>query len=269
MARLGDQYERVFRCFDEDGDGKLSPSELRRRVCLTGGVLLLTEAEVVVESLDSDGDGLLCLEDFVGFMENASEEEKTDDLREAFGMYATDGCGFITPKSLKRMLSRLGQSKSMDECEAMIGHFDLDGDGVISFDEFKRVFRCFDEDGDGKLSPSELRQRVGLMGGELLLKEAEVAIESLDSDGDGLLCLEDFIGFMEGGDEEEKMGDLREAFGMYATEGCGFITPKSLKRMLSRLGQSESVDECEAMIVHFDVDGDGVISFDEFKVMMM
>ncbi|KAI6682731.1 hypothetical protein NL676_028644 [Syzygium grande] len=136
-------------------------------------------------------------------------------------------------------------------------------------ERYKLVFRWFDEDGDGKLSPSELRQRVGLTGGELLLKEAEVMVESLDSDGDGLLCLEDFVGFMEGGGEEEKMGDLREAFGMYVTDECEFITPKSLKRMLSRLGQSKTADECEAMIGHFDLDGDGMISFDEFKVMMV
>ncbi|KAF7847392.1 hypothetical protein BT93_L3009 [Corymbia citriodora subsp. variegata] len=137
MVRLAEQYERVFQCFDEDGDGKLSPSELRRSMALTGGELLLQEVEVAVESLDSDGDGLLCLEDFVGFMEGGDEEEKMGDLREAFGMYVTGGCRFITPESLKRMLSRLGQSKTVDECEAMIGHFDLNGDGVISFDEFK------------------------------------------------------------------------------------------------------------------------------------
>ncbi|KAL3748041.1 hypothetical protein ACJRO7_009290 [Eucalyptus globulus] len=136
-------------------------------------------------------------------------------------------------------------------------------------DRYERVFRCFDEDGDGKLSPLELRRQVGLIGGELLQEEVEVAVESLDSDGDGFLCLEDFVGLMEGGGEEEKMGDLREAFGMYVTDGCEFITPRSLKRMLSRLGQSKTVDECEAMICHVDVDGDGVISFDEFKVMMM
>ncbi|KAK3439772.1 putative calcium-binding protein CML19 [Eucalyptus grandis] len=136
-------------------------------------------------------------------------------------------------------------------------------------EQYERVFRCFDEDGDGKLSPSELRRHVGLTGGELLLKEVEVVVESLDSGGDGLLCLEDFVGFMEGGGEEEKMGDLREAFGMYVADGCGFITPKSLKRMLSRLGQSKFEDDCKAMIRHFDLDGDGVISFDEFKVMMM
>ncbi|KAL5543943.1 hypothetical protein UlMin_007727 [Ulmus minor] len=135
--------------------------------------------------------------------------------------------------------------------------------------ELEHVFHYFDEDGDGKISALELRQRLGLMGEELLLNEAEIAVESLDSDGDGLLGLEDLVHLMEGGEgEEEKIKDLREAFGMYDVEGSGFITPKSLKRMLSRLGESKSVDECKVMINRFDLNGDGVLSFDEFRVMM-
>ncbi|KAL5543939.1 hypothetical protein UlMin_007724 [Ulmus minor] len=136
--------------------------------------------------------------------------------------------------------------------------------------ELEHVFHYFDEDGDGKISALELRHRLGLMGEELLLNEAEIAVESLDSDGDGLLGLEDLVHLMEGGEgEEEKIKDLREAFGMYIdVEGSGFITPKSLKRMLSRLGESKSVDECKVMINRFDLNGDGVLSFDEFRVMM-
>ncbi|XP_068309454.1 putative calcium-binding protein CML19 [Pyrus communis] len=133
---------------------------------------------------------------------------------------------------------------------------------------YGRVFRYFDEDGDGKISPSELRRRLGLMGGELLQNEAEVAVEMLDSDGDGLLGLEDLVGLMEGGKEEEKVKGLREAFEVYDVERCGFITPSSLKRMLSKLGESKSIDECKVMIQRFDLNGDGLISFEEFRIMM-
>ncbi|KAK7323289.1 hypothetical protein VNO77_26755 [Canavalia gladiata] len=135
--------------------------------------------------------------------------------------------------------------------------------------DFERVLKYFDEDGDGKISPSELRNRVGLMGGELLFKEAEMVIEELDSDGDGLLSLEDFVKLMEAAGEEEKLKDLFEAFEMYIdTEMCGFITPKSLQRMLGRLGESKSMEECRAMIGHYDLNGDGLISFEEFRFMM-
>ena len=135
--------------------------------------------------------------------------------------------------------------------------------------DFERALKYFDEDGDGKISPSELRNRLAMMGGELLFEDAEMAVEALDSDGDGLLSLDDFVELMEAAGEEEKLKDLREAFEMYNdAELRGFITPKSLKRMLGMLGESKSMDECRVMISHFDLNGDGVLSFEEFRIMM-
>ena len=136
---------------------------------------------------------------------------------------------------------------------------------------YERIFKRFDEDGDGKLSPSELQRCVGTIGEELLLEEAREVVESMDSDGDGFLGFEEFVGWMEretGDDLERKMEELREAFRMYEMDGSGCITPKSLKRMLSRLGESRSVEDCCVMIGQFDVNGDGVLCFDEFKLMM-
>ncbi|XP_050230984.1 calcium-binding protein CML38 [Mercurialis annua] len=136
-------------------------------------------------------------------------------------------------------------------------------------DQYQRVFNDFDENRDGKLSPQELHQYLGAIGGDLSIAEAEVAVKYTDSDGDGLLDFEDFVRFVDGGEEEEKVKDLKVAFKMYEMEESGCITPKSLKKMLSKLGQSCSLDECKIMIAQFDLDGDGVLNFDEFKVMML
>ena len=143
---------------------------------------------------------------------------------------------------------------------------------MINSNVYECIFKRFDGDGDGKLSPSELQRCVETIGEELLMEEAEELVASIDYDGDGLLGLEEFVGWMEReirGDEERKMEELREAFRMYEMEGSKCITPTSLKRMLSRLGESRSVEECCLMIRQFDVNGDGVLSFDEFKLMML
>ena len=121
-------------------------------------------------------------------------------------------------------------------------------------------------------SASELRRCVGTIGEELLTEEAQELVASMDSDGDGLLGLDEFVGWMEKeirGEKERKMEELGEAFRMYEMEGGECITPKSLKMMLSRLGESRSLEECCVMIRQFDVNGDGVLSFDEFKLMML
>ncbi|CAI9277179.1 unnamed protein product [Lactuca saligna] len=136
--------------------------------------------------------------------------------------------------------------------------------------QYRHVFRQLDKNGDGKLSPPELQICIGKVGGELTLEEAEMAAAMMDSDGDGLLSMEDLIKVVEDANEEEKANDLKMAFKMYEEmEGCGCITPKSLKRMLSKLGESRTVDDCKVMISKFDVNGDGVLTFDEFREMML
>ncbi|CAK9169152.1 unnamed protein product [Ilex paraguariensis] len=135
--------------------------------------------------------------------------------------------------------------------------------------DYERIFNRFDEDGDGKISTLELQRCVGSIGSKLALEDVKLVVDSLCSDQGGLLGLDGFVGLMESKDEEEKMEDLRKTFGMYEMEGCECITPKSLKRMLSRLGESRSVDECVVMINQFDLNGDGVLSFDEFELMML
>lgn len=138
-----------------------------------------------------------------------------------------------------------------------------------SFGDLERVFNYFDENRDGRISAAELQRCLKMVGEELSMEDAEAAINSSDLNGDGHLDLEEFRKLMEGSnDNEEKKKELRDAFGMYVMEGSSFISPTSLRRTLSRLGDSRSVDDCKAMICAFDLNGDGVLSFDEFAIMM-
>ncbi|KAI3780056.1 hypothetical protein L2E82_09925 [Cichorium intybus] len=115
MTKSSD-YKRVFDHFDTDRNGMISPSELQRGVGLIWNEeILLDEVEVVVESTRGYN-GQLGFEDFVSLMESEKEDEKLEDLRKAFRMYEMDGSDCITPKSLNRMLNRLGESTSVDEC---------------------------------------------------------------------------------------------------------------------------------------------------------
>lgn len=139
------------------------------------------------------------------------------------------------------------------------------------FEELKRLVCLFDEDGDGKISPTELQRCMRIVGEELSSEDAEAVVRSLDSDGDGQLCFDEFIQLAKAEEEceEEKRRCLQEAFRVYEMEGEGCITPKSLSRALGRLGQSKTVDECREMIRRYDINGDGVICFDEFEIMLL
>ncbi|KAK9108775.1 hypothetical protein Sjap_016835 [Stephania japonica] len=133
---------QVFSYFDCDKDGKISISELQSCIQSIGDTITHDEAKWVVADFDGDGDGMLDIEDFMRLMsERASGDgEIDDDLKRAFEMFeAEKGSGCITPKSLQRALNRLGESKSCEECAAMIGAFDLDHNGVLDFQEFHQM----------------------------------------------------------------------------------------------------------------------------------
>ncbi|RLM73105.1 putative calcium-binding protein CML25/26 [Panicum miliaceum] len=144
------------------------------------------------------------------------------------------------------------------------------------------LFEALGKDGDGKVSASELR---GCMAAALGEEEAAAVVAAADADGDGLLDLGEFLRLAreaaeaDGDDADGRRRCLRAAFGMYADDaseaggGGQYITPASLQRMLNRLLGSQqqqqlALDECRAMICRFDLDGDGVLSFEEFRVMM-
>ncbi|EOA15031.1 hypothetical protein CARUB_v10028385mg [Capsella rubella] len=140
----------------------------------------------------------------------------------------------------------------------------------LNVDELRTVFDYMDTNSDGKISGEELQSCFSLLGGALSSREAEEVVKISDVDGDGFIDFGEFLKLMEGddGSDEEKRKELREAFGMYVMEGEEFITAASLRRTLSRLGESCTVDACKGMIRGFDQNGDGVLSFDEFVLMM-
>ncbi|RZC93594.1 hypothetical protein C5167_007633 [Papaver somniferum] len=153
-----DRFKEVFRYFDGDGDGKISSLELRSYFESIGESLSHDEVQSVINDLDSDGDGLLSFQDFMVLMmkqpspppsngggasassTDAVVHDNVEDLKMAFEMYeAEKGCGCITPKSLQRMLNRLGEDKSYQQCVSMIQCFDLDKNGTLDFHEFHQM----------------------------------------------------------------------------------------------------------------------------------
>lgn len=95
-------------------------------------------------------------------------------------------------------------------------------------------------------------------------------IREVDADGDGHIDFNEFVELnTKGVDSDEIMENLREAFSVYDIDGNGSITAEELHEVLQSLGEECSIGECRKMISGVDSDGDGMISFDEFKVMMM
>ena len=147
-------------------------------------------------------------------------------------------------------------------------------------EELRKVFSTFDKNGDGFITRQELKE--SLMNIRIFMSDVEIddIVLKFDSNGDGLIDFEEFClltsesmggqigGSVEEGDEEEV--NLKEAFDVFDKDKDGLISVEELAGVLTSLGLTEGkkIQECKEMIRKVDMDGDGVVNFDEFKRMM-
>ncbi|KAA8532509.1 hypothetical protein F0562_032675 [Nyssa sinensis] len=137
-------------------------------------------------------------------------------------------------------------------------------------EELKQVFKKFDVNGDGKISSSELGSIMGSLGHKATDEELETMIKEVDADGDGFIDLNEFIELnTKDIDSDEVLENLKEAFSVFDMDKNGSISAEELLNVLRSLGEDCSIAECRKMISGVDCDGDGMICFEEFKMMMM
>lgn len=155
-------------------------------------------------------------------------------------------------------------------------------DGGGSTVELRSVFATFDKNDDGYITKQELRESLKNIGISVEERDVEDMVQKVDSNGDGLIDLDEFYKLFDsisgldrekqGSEEagEGRDGDLKEAFDVFDGNKDGLITVEELGLVLSSLGFTEGkkFDDCQEMIRKVDVDGDGMVNFDEFKMMM-
>lgn len=137
-------------------------------------------------------------------------------------------------------------------------------------EELKQVFKKFDANDDGKISASELASMLSSLGYAATADEISAMIREVDSDGDGHIDLDEFIELnTKDIDSEEVLENLKEAFSVFDVDKNGSISAEELLNVMKSLGEDCSIAECRKMISGVDRDGDGMIDFEEFKVMMV
>ncbi|KAH7847429.1 hypothetical protein Vadar_025930 [Vaccinium darrowii] len=144
-----DEVKKVFDKFDTNGDGKISVSELRS-VFKALGVDRISSEDIkeAVTEIDKDGDGAIDLHEFADFQRataapggggggRGSGKETSD----AFEIYDRDKNGLISAQELHEVMKGLGEKCSVHDCARMIGSVDVDGDGCVNFEEFKKMMK--------------------------------------------------------------------------------------------------------------------------------
>ncbi|KAF5195076.1 Calcium-binding allergen ole e [Thalictrum thalictroides] len=62
-----EEVKKVFNCFDSNGDGKISSTELGDVLCALGSYTTEQELKQMMEEIDKDGDGFIDLDEFAEF----------------------------------------------------------------------------------------------------------------------------------------------------------------------------------------------------------
>ncbi|CAA7057189.1 unnamed protein product [Microthlaspi erraticum] len=141
------------------------------------------------------------------------------ELIQAFKLIDRDDDGVVSRGDLEALLSRLSpEPPSQEEVSLMIREVDGGSDGgcisleelasrvagtsgegsSVETEEMREVFKFFDADRDGRISAEELHRVFGAIGDErCTVEECRRMIATVDRNGDGFVCFEDFSRMME------------------------------------------------------------------------
>eukprot|EP00761_Pharyngomonas_kirbyi_P003511 gb/GECH01003515.1/.p1 GENE.gb/GECH01003515.1/~~gb/GECH01003515.1/.p1 ORF type:complete len:152 (+),score=58.33 gb/GECH01003515.1/:1-456(+) len=140
-------------------------------------------------------------------------DEQVKEFRQAFDLFDKNGDGRISSSELRKVMESIGLNPKTEELNDMIKEVDIDGNGMIEFQEFlvlmsrklkssdseeeiREAFRMFDKNKDGFISEEELKQVMRAIGEELSDEQITEMIKEADSNGDGQIDFDEFLRMM-------------------------------------------------------------------------
>ncbi|XP_047968736.1 probable calcium-binding protein CML16 [Salvia hispanica] len=139
------------------------------------------------------------------------ESDQLNQLRDIFARFDMDHDGSLTQLELAALLRSIGLKPSGDQIHSLLANMDANGNGSIEFDELvdailpdineevllnqdqlMEVFRSFDRDGNGYITAAELAGQMAKMGHPLTYRELSDMMQEADSNGDGVISLNEF-----------------------------------------------------------------------------
>ncbi len=148
------------------------------------------------------------------FIELLSEQEICE-LHEAFNIFDVESDGSIEVHNLVMLLNSLKQYPTKEELDQILKAVDINNDGQIYFNQFLKImakrlkdvkededkylkclFSRLDRNNNGLISIHEIRYIVTHSNENISEKDIEIIMKEADTDGDGLISLEEFLTIM-------------------------------------------------------------------------
>ncbi|KAF6144011.1 hypothetical protein GIB67_017619 [Kingdonia uniflora] len=134
-----------------------------------------------------------------------------EEMKRTFNKFDDNKDGMISKEEYKMVLRALGKENIDTEVTKIFQVADLDGNGFIDFKEFMAVhekgggitamdirsaFRAFDLDGNGRISAEELLEVLRKLGERCNLESCRKMVRAVDTNGDELIDMEEFMKMM-------------------------------------------------------------------------
>ncbi|KAJ3674657.1 hypothetical protein LUZ60_005273 [Juncus effusus] len=154
--------------------------------------------------------------------------EEVEVIREIFTFMDTDKIGKISFEQLKTGLQKVGSQLSESEMKLLMEAADVNGDGYLDYGEFvaitihlqklskdehlRRAFIFFDKNESEYIEFNELRDALAEENGHADLDVVNVIMQEVDTNKDGRISYQEFVGMMKSGT------DWRKASRQYSRE---------------------------------------------------
>lgn len=94
-------------------------------------------------------------------------------------------------------------------------------------------------------------------------------ISDLDADGNGSIDFGEWFTLLtKRVNDKDTRANINKIFALFDDERTGFISAKNLKRIAAELGENIPDDEINELIRRADLDQDGLVSEEEFYVIV-
>ena len=135
---------KLFNQIDINGDGKITEEELLKGLShKIKSSTLKNDVHDIYKNLDMDNNGFIEYEEFVRAAVSKEKFMNENILRFAFRYFDKDGSGEITFDEIEEVFKKniADKNKVHEGLKQIISEVDVNGDGIISFEEFSAVMQ--------------------------------------------------------------------------------------------------------------------------------
>jgi len=153
MDSSDEELHELFKSIDVDNDHSLSLAEVVTFLKSITDDLSTENIENIFDSLDQSGDRSVDFTEFKGVLKQIQgagwkqceppedrSSIKEEEVRALFNMIDKDGSGELTKRETKKAAKLIKDRFGIEEVEEWLSEVDFDGDGVLSYEEFKMCF---------------------------------------------------------------------------------------------------------------------------------